>query len=33
VLTSVSAATVQHGSGNTILTLSGNNFLPGVAAS
>jgi trimeric autotransporter adhesin len=30
-LTSSSAATLAHGSGNTMLTLTGGNFLPGVA--
>jgi hypothetical protein len=29
-LSSSSAATIAHGSGNTILTLTGSNFLPGV---
>ncbi len=31
VLTSSSATTIAHGSGNTMLTLTGSNFLPGVA--
>jgi hypothetical protein len=31
ILTSSSASTIGHGSGNTTLTLSGSNFLPGVA--
>ena len=31
VLTSSSLSTVTHGSGNTVLTLTGSNFLPGVA--
>jgi hypothetical protein len=30
-LTSSSATTITHGSGNTMLTLTGSNFLPGVA--
>jgi hypothetical protein len=30
-LSSSSAATIAHGSGNTMLTLTGSNFLPGVA--
>jgi len=30
-LTSSSAASIEHGSGNTILTLTGSKFLPGVA--
>jgi len=30
-LTSSSATTITHGSGNTLLTLTGTNFLPGVA--
>jgi trimeric autotransporter adhesin len=30
-LTSSSATTIAHGSGNTMLTLTGSNFLPGVA--
>lgn len=30
-LTSSSAMTIAHGSGNTMLTLTGSNFLPGVA--
>ena len=30
-LTSSSAPTIAHGSGNTMLTLTGSNFLPGVA--
>ena len=30
-LTGSSASTIAHGSGNTILTLTGTNFLPGVA--
>ncbi len=30
-LTSSSASTIAHGSGNTTLTLTGSNFLPGVA--
>ena len=30
-LTASSANTIAHGSGNTILTLTGSNFLPGVA--
>jgi hypothetical protein len=30
-LTSSSAASITHGSGNTLLTLTGTNFLPGVA--
>jgi hypothetical protein len=30
-LTSSSATTIAHGSGNTVLTLTGSNFLPGVA--
>jgi trimeric autotransporter adhesin len=30
-LSSSSATTVAHGSGNTMLTLTGSNFLPGVA--
>lgn len=32
-LTSVSSATLAVGSGNTVLTLSGSNFVPGVAVS
>ncbi len=31
VLSSSSVATVAHGSGNTLLTLTGSNFVPGVA--
>jgi hypothetical protein len=30
-LTSSSATTIAHGAGNTMLTLTGSNFLPGVA--
>jgi hypothetical protein len=30
-LTSSSSSTIAHGTGNTLLTLSGSNFLPGVA--
>jgi trimeric autotransporter adhesin len=30
-LTSSSSSTITHGSGNTLLTLTGSNFLPGVA--
>jgi sugar lactone lactonase YvrE len=30
-LTSISSSTIAHGAGNTLLTLSGSNFLPGVA--
>jgi hypothetical protein len=30
-LTSTSATTIPHGAGNTTLTLTGSNFLPGVA--
>jgi hypothetical protein len=30
-LTTISATTITHGSGNTTLTLTGSNFLPGVA--
>jgi hypothetical protein len=30
-LTSSSAATITHGAGNTMLTLTGSNFIPGVA--
>ena len=30
-LTSSSAGTITHGAGNTMLTLTGSNFLPGVA--
>lgn len=32
MLTSSSASTIAHGSGNTLLTLTGSNFVPGVAA-
>jgi hypothetical protein len=32
VLSSSSVTTVAHGSGNTLLTLTGSNFVPGVAA-
>ena len=32
VLISTASATVPHGSGNTAITLTGSNFLPGVAA-
>lgn len=32
VLTSSSASTITHGSGNSIVTLTGSNFLPGIAA-
>jgi hypothetical protein len=31
VLSSSSVATVAHGSGNTLITLTGSNFVPGVA--
>jgi uncharacterized repeat protein (TIGR01451 family) len=31
VLTSSSSSSITHGSGNTLLTLTGSNFLPGVA--
>lgn len=31
VLTSSSMTTISHGSGNTVLTLTGSNFVPGVA--
>ncbi|AFL86420.1 hypothetical protein Terro_0069 [Terriglobus roseus DSM 18391] len=31
VLTSASASTITHGAGNTLLTLTGSNFVPGVA--
>jgi len=31
VLTGSSASTISHGSGNTLVTLTGSNFLPGVA--
>jgi hypothetical protein len=31
VLSSSSVTTVAHGSGNTLLTLTGSNFVPGVA--
>jgi hypothetical protein len=30
-LTSSSATTITHGTGNTLLTLTGSNFVPGVA--
>ncbi len=33
VLSSASPASLQHGAGNTVLTLTGSNFLPGVAVS
>ena len=32
VLSSSSVTTVTHGSGNTLITLTGSNFVPGVAA-
>jgi hypothetical protein len=32
-LTSSSATTITHGAGNTMLTLTGSNFTPGVAVS
>ena len=31
VLSSSSVTTIAHGSGNTLLTLTGSNFVPGVA--
>jgi hypothetical protein len=31
VLTGSSASTINHGTGNTLITLTGSNFLPGVA--
>lgn len=31
VLTSTSASSITHGNGNTTITLTGSNFLPGVA--
>jgi hypothetical protein len=31
VLSSSSVTTVTHGSGNTLITLTGSNFVPGVA--